>query len=115
MAYDLYPPPSLKPCEPVDTIDTRYLSQSHAFLTNPLKKALHLELYNEKWYNKPLLTSIPPFTYHRDTLKMTTEPLPSFPSVIELREETHSCLLMPLFEKVDEKISNLLSLSSFLA
>ena len=26
MAYDLYPlPPSLKPCEPIDSIDTRYL------------------------------------------------------------------------------------------
>jgi len=52
MAYDLYPlPPSLKSCEPVDTIDTRYLNQFHTPITNPLKKALHIELYNEKWFD----------------------------------------------------------------
>ena len=48
MAYDLYPLPlSLKPCEPVDTTDTRYPNQSHTPITNPWKKALHIELYNE--------------------------------------------------------------------
>ena len=62
-------PPSLKPCEPGDTTDTQYMNQSHAPLTNPLKKALHIELYNEKWFNKPLPTSIPPFTYQNDTPK----------------------------------------------
>ena len=35
MAYDLYPlPSSLKPCEPVDSTDMRYLNQSHAPLIN---------------------------------------------------------------------------------
>ena len=49
MAYDLYPlPQSLKPCETIDSIDTRYINQSHTPIANPLKKALHIELYNEK-------------------------------------------------------------------
>ena len=39
MSYDLYHlPPSLKPCEPVDTTDSRYLNQQHSPLVNPLKK-----------------------------------------------------------------------------
>ena len=60
MTYYLYPlPPSLKPCEPVDTTETRYLNKSHTHITNPLKKSLHIELYNEKWFDKPLHTSIP--------------------------------------------------------
>ena len=49
MAYDLYPLPSFfKSHEPVDTTDTRYMNQSHAPLANILKKALYIELYNEK-------------------------------------------------------------------
>ena len=35
IAYDVYLlSPSLKPCEPIDTTDIRYLNQSHAPLTN---------------------------------------------------------------------------------
>ena len=87
MAYDLYPlPTSLKPCEHVDTTDTRYVNQSHDPLTNLLKKGLYIELYNEKWFNKPFQTSFPPFIYQHDTLKMLTEFLHSFPLVIELHE-----------------------------
>ena len=37
MSEDLYIlPPSLKPCEPVDGLDTRYLNQTHAPIVNPL-------------------------------------------------------------------------------
>ena len=72
MAYDLYPlPPSLKPCEPVDTTYTRYLNQSHSSITNPLKKALHIELYNEKCFANPLKTSVPPFLYKHRTLNVS--------------------------------------------
>ena len=54
MAYDVYPlPHSLKPCEPVDTTDTRYLNQSYTPVANPLKKALHVELYNENGSTNP--------------------------------------------------------------
>ena len=48
MAYDLHLfLPSLKPCEPVDTIDTWYLNQSHIPIANPLEKSFNIELYNE--------------------------------------------------------------------
>jgi len=49
MACDLYPlTPSLKIYELVESIDTRYLNQSHAPLINPLKNTLHIEIYNDK-------------------------------------------------------------------
>ena len=62
MSEDVYIlPPSLKPCEPVDSSDTRYLNQSHAPIVNPLKEPLSIELYNEKWFSPPPKTSPPPF------------------------------------------------------
>ena len=49
MDHYLYPlSPSFKPRDPIDSTDTRYLNQHHTPLVNPLKKALHLALYNEK-------------------------------------------------------------------
>ena len=60
MAYDLHPlPPSLKLCDHNDSIDTRYLNQTHDRPVNSLKKSLDIELYNEKWFNKSLQTSTP--------------------------------------------------------
>ena len=92
MAHILYPlPPSLIPCEPIDSTDTRYLNQTYAPLVNPLKKALHVEMYNEKWFNKPIPTTDSPITYTYDTLKFPDKsPLP-FPSVLELHKETNTC------------------------
>ena len=70
MAYDLYLlPPSLKSCEPINSTDTRYLNQTHDFLVNSLKKALYTELYNEKWFSKPVPTKYSSFTYNHNTLK----------------------------------------------
>ena len=49
MSSDFYIlPPSLKPCEPVDSSDTCYLNQSYAPIGNLLKQLLNIELYNEK-------------------------------------------------------------------
>ena len=57
-AADLYPlPPSLKPCESVDSSDTRYFNQSYYPVVNPLRKSLNNEFYNEKWFDKPPRTS----------------------------------------------------------
>ena len=48
VAYYLRPlPPSLKPCESIDSIDLRYLNHVHAPLVNPLKKTLDIKLYND--------------------------------------------------------------------
>ena len=118
MAYDLYPlPPSLTPCEPVDTIDTQYLNQSHTPITSPLKKYLHIELYNEKWFDKPLKTYIPPFLYKYRTLKVSTESVSPFPSVVELHKNTNTCPPPPLVEAVNDTLSSPsspLSLRTFL-
>ena len=113
MDYNLYPLlPSLKPCEPcepLDTIDTQYLNQSHIPLINPLKKDLYIELYNDKWFNKPLEILIPPFTYQHDTLKLPHKSLLPFLSTIEFHDESNTCFLQPFFDKVDDNISNHLS------
>ena len=66
-------------------------------------------MYNEKWFNKPLPTSILPFTYTRDTLRIPTTSIPSFPSANKLHNETHTCPPQPLFKKVDNTFSNPLS------
>ena len=67
MAHDIYPlPPSLKPYEPVDSTDTRYLNQTHAPLVNPLKKSLHINLYNEIFFNKPVPTTDFSFIYEHE-------------------------------------------------
>ena len=106
MAYDLYPLlPSLKPCETVDKTYTQYLDQSHAPIINPLKKALHIELYNTKWFDKPLKTSLPSFIYKHNTLKLLTESNSPFPSVFEPHDKTNTCPPKPLFEIVYYNIS----------
>ena len=70
MTYDLYPLPlSLTPCEHVNSTDIRYLNQMHAPLINSLKKALDIELYNDKCFNKPFQNSTPKLVYDHDTLK----------------------------------------------
>ena len=92
MNHDLYPlPPSLKPCELIDSADTRYLNQTHAPLVNPLKLSLHIELYNENWFNKPVQTKDYSFTYNHDIVKFPDKYLPPFPSVLELHDETNTC------------------------
>ena len=92
MTYDLYPLSlSLKLCEPFDSIDTRYLNQIYSPLVNPFKNALDIKLYNEKWFNKSLLTSNPKMVYDHDTLKLLDEYFPPFPFVSELHKETDTC------------------------
>ena len=93
MTYDLYLlPPPLKPCEHVDSTDTCYLNQIHAPLVNPLKRALDIELYNEKRFNKSLHISTTKLMYDHNTLKFPDESFPPFPSLSELLEETDTCL-----------------------
>ena len=89
MAYDLYPLLlSLKPCEPIDLTDTRYLNQMHAPLINPLKRAPDIELHNEIFFIKPLHASTPKLVNDHDTLQFPNAPFPGSPSVSELHQET---------------------------
>ena len=69
MASDLCSlPPSLKPCEPVNSSDTRYVSQSYSPIVNLSRKPLVIELYNETWFDKPPRTSKHLFDYDHPTL-----------------------------------------------
>ena len=110
MAYDLYPlSPSLKPCESVDSIDTRYLNHMHTPLINPLKRTFDIELYNEQWFNKPLHTSTPKLVYDHDTLNFPGASFPVFPSVSELHQETNTCPPTLSIEPDNYSLSSLLS------
>ena len=105
MAYDLDPlPPTLKSCEPVDTIDTQYMNQSHKPITNSLKKDLHIELYNEKWFDKPLYTSIPPFRYNHRTLDVSTISVSPFSTFVKLHNDTNTCPPTPLVEAINDTL-----------
>ena len=91
MSEDLYIlPPSLKPCEPVDSSDTRYLNQSHVPIVNPLKEPLSIELYNEKWFSPPPKTSPPPFFHDHATLSFPPAATSPFPTLAELYDDTHT-------------------------
>jgi hypothetical protein len=47
-------PPGILPCNPVDSPDFRYLNHGHALLPNSLQRHLHIEQYNEIWFNEDL-------------------------------------------------------------
>ena len=105
MVYDLCPlPPSLKPCEPVDSTNTRYLNQIHDPLINTLKMALDIKLYDEKWFNTPLQTSTPKLLYTNNTLKFPDESVSPFSSVSKFHKETDICPPIPLIEPYDYSI-----------
>ena len=110
MTYNLCPLlPSIKPCEPMDTIYTRYLNQTHAPLIKTLNKALHIELYNGKWFDKPFKTSVSLFTYKHDTLKLSDKSVSPFTSVVDLHDEISTLPPHPLCENVDDNILPTLS------
>ena len=60
--------PTFKPCEPVDSSDTRSLNQSYSPIVNLSRKPLVIELYNETWFDKPPRTSKHLFDYDHPTL-----------------------------------------------
>ena len=43
-------PPNLFPCEPMDTMDERYLNSEHAPMVSPLLQPLKIELYNDVYF-----------------------------------------------------------------
>ena len=88
MTADLYPlPSSLKPYEPVDSFDTRYLNQSYSPIVNPLSKPLNIKFYNETWFDKSPRTSKPSFDYDHPTLAFPECPLILFPLLSDLHDE----------------------------
>ena len=63
-----------------------------------------MELYNEKWFDKPLQTTIPPFRYKRCSLKLSTESVSPFPSVVELHNDTNTCPPLSLSEALNDTL-----------
>ena len=99
-AIDLYPlPPSLKPCEYIDSSYTRYLNQSYSPVVNPLSKSLHIELYNETWFDKPPRASKPLFDYDHPTLAFPECPSSPYPSVSDLHDALQTPCIPPLLEQ----------------
>ena len=89
MATDFYSlPSSLKLCEPIDSLDIRFLNQSHPPIVNPLSKLLNMELYNETWCDKPPRKSQPLFDYNHPSLAFPDPQLTHFTSLSDLHAET---------------------------
>lgn len=102
MDHDLYLCPlSLKSSTPIDTIDTRYLNQTHATLVHLLKNALYIELYNEKLFTKSIPTSAPAVTYQYDTLQLSDDSSLTFSSTLDYHKETKTYPPKTLLEKED--------------
>ena len=107
MATDLYPlPPSLKPREPVDSSDIRYLNHSHSPIVNPLSKPLNIELYNDTCFNKSPRTSQPLFDYNHPTLTLQDDTSSPFTSVSDLHANTNT---IPPSPAIDTSDTNILS------
>jgi hypothetical protein len=52
-------PPCIRPVEPLDGCDLRFLNQDHAPIPHPFEKAFDIKLYNESWFHTPP-TTVPP-------------------------------------------------------
>ena len=90
--------PSLKPCEPVDSLDTR-LNQSYSLIVNPLRKSLSIELYNETWFDKLPRSSKPLFEYDHPALTFPECSPTSFLSVSNLHDDSKTPCAPPLIEQ----------------
>ena len=83
-------PPSLYPCEPLDTMDHRYLHYEHAPIVSPLSKPLQIEAYNQQWFeNKPTLPlPLAPVTQPNSLLPIDKLAFqPHIPSIKELNSK----------------------------
>jgi len=78
----------------------------HAPLINYLKRVLDIELYNKKWFNKPLHTSTSKLVYDHDTLQFPDASFPAFPSVSELHQETDTFSPTPSIEPDNYSLSS---------
>ena len=105
MATDLYPlPPTLKPCEPVDSSYIRYLNHSHSPIINSLSKPLNIDFYNDIWFDKPPRTSQPLFDYNHPSLAFPDDQLTPFTSFFYLHIDTNTITPSPLIENSDTNI-----------
>ena len=75
------------PCTPIDSSDFRYLNDDHPLLSNPLKRHLHIEHYNEVCFSDSTpsarLTTYPAHSTQPAVVlgSLVTSPLPSHASM----------------------------------
>jgi hypothetical protein len=55
-------PPAIRPVEPLDGPDLRYLNHSFAPIPDPLKSAFNINRYNFVWFSEPISKQPPSFT-----------------------------------------------------
>ena len=95
MSEDVYIlPPSLTPCEPIYSSDTRYLNQSHAKIVNPLATYINIKLYNIALH----------FKHDHTTLKFRQELRTHFTTLSEFHAETNHFPPHPLIKRIDTNI-----------
>lgn len=70
-------PPAIRPVEPLDGPDLRYLNNAHAPIPHPLKKAFDIKLYNEVWFSQPLNASPPKLLRALDDDNLQDQVVPS--------------------------------------
>ena len=95
---------SLKPCEPVDNSDSRYLNQSYFPVANSVIKLLNIDLYNKTWFDKtPQLL----FDHNHSNLDVPALSLTSSTSLSNFNVKTKTILPPLLIEKIDANIISL--------
>ena len=95
-------PPALFPSAPLDTIDQQYLDNQFAPVVNPLKGALKVQLYNDKWLHsarypvqtKSLITDLP--SSEIDSLAFQPHPIPNSASRSHHTSITHKPNTQPI-------------------
>ena len=81
-------PPAIRPVEPLDGPDLRYLNNAHAPIPHPLKQAFNIKLYNEMWFSQPidatppkLLRDITPVSFPSDSAGHPSRSVPCTPEL----------------------------------
>jgi hypothetical protein len=81
-------PPALQPCNPIDTIDYRFLNQDRKPVKHPLKNALGIDSYNYLW----LHGEEPP-------LPLPDQPAPAIPAILDATNP-----LVPTLAELDQEL-----------
>ena len=68
----------------------------------PLKKPLHIELYNEQWFGRSPSTFFPPFKHDHVTLSFPPAITTPFPRLFTLYHETNTSPPISLLENVGD-------------
>ena len=98
-------PPAIRPVEPLDGPDLRYLNNSHAPIPHPLKAAFNIDRYDSIWFSTPKLYSPPQFpvcirnpishTPHNNPDISATTNLPDEHPTPVIQDNTHKPFHMP--------------------